>query len=155
LASFSRIKSSPSLEKLKTGGFLHIFSKFWTIFELLVVHHQLTSFLSFCCNKRAVRYTSVPHSHRVQGRAPSQGVNYRQPNLTLLVADSKARTCDLLVTWRQPHCCSKAPLLSFWCNSFLNFARSLMKFGAYIRYLRNLSNCFLSLIFLGNFLFFL
>jgi len=47
--------------------------------------------------KRAARCTSIPRSRRVRGRAAPQGVNCRQPNLTLLVADSTARTRDLLV----------------------------------------------------------
>ena len=62
--------------------------------------------------KRAARCTSIPRSRRVRGRAAPQGVNCRQPNLTLSVADSTARTRDLLVTRRQPYRCSKAPLPS-------------------------------------------
>ena len=45
-----------------------------------------------------------------QGRAAPQGVSCRQPNLTLSVVDSTARTRDILITWRQPYRCSKAPL---------------------------------------------
>ena len=62
------------------------------------------------CKKRAARCTSIPRSRRVRGRATSQEVNCRQPNLTLSMADSKAQTRDLLVPRRQPYHCSKASL---------------------------------------------
>ena len=61
-------------------------------------------------NERTARCTSIPRSQRVRRRATLQGVNCRQPNLTLSVADSTARTRDLLVTRRQLYRCSKAPL---------------------------------------------